>query len=72
MQGGKSPNVLASVIMLIVFAPIYLIALFKVQFFATVKVFGMPLGGFLIWIYYLVVAAMALILVAVINAKEQA
>jgi hypothetical protein len=72
MQGGKSSNVLASIIMLIVFAPIYLVALFRVKFFATAKVAGMPVGGFLIWIYYLVVAAMALILVAVINAKEQA
>jgi hypothetical protein len=72
MQGGKSSNVLASIIMLIVFAPIYLVALFRVKLFATAKVAGMPVGGFLIWIYYLVVAAMALILVAVINAKEQA
>jgi hypothetical protein len=72
MQGGKSSNVLASIIMLIVFAPIYLVALFRVKFFATAKVAGMPVGGFLIWIYYLVVAAMALILVAVINAREQA
>jgi hypothetical protein len=72
MQGGKLSNVLASIIMLIVFAPIYLVALFRVKFFATAKVAGMPVGGFLIWIYYLVVAAMALILVAVINAKEQA
>lgn len=71
MQGGKSSNVLASIIMLIVFAPIYLVALFRVKLFATAKVAGIPVGGFLIWIYYLVVAAMALILVAVINAREQ-
>jgi uncharacterized membrane protein YhaH (DUF805 family) len=59
------------VAMLIVIGPIYLIELLHVPFFATAKIAGIPAGGFLIWIYYLVLAVMSLVISAIINAGEE-
>ena len=61
----------ALIIVLIIFGPIYLVELLKIEAFSTTKVFNIPIGGFIIWIYYLVVAIVALILVSMINARER-
>ena len=61
----------ALIIVLIIFGPIYLIELLKIDAFSTIKVFNIPIGGFIIWIYYLVVALLALVLVSMINAGER-
>jgi hypothetical protein len=71
MGKNGSHNLLAVIIMCVVFGPIYLIELLNIRFFAAAKVFDIPVGGFLLWIYYLVVAFAALILVAIINAREK-
>jgi hypothetical protein len=61
----------ALIIVLIIFGPIYLIELLHIEAFSTTKLFNIPIGGFIIWIYYLVVALVALVLVSMINASER-
>lgn len=71
MKGTKPYNLLVVIVLLIIFGPIYLFEIFNLRFFATTKIFDIPAGGFLIWMYHLVVGVLALVLVAVINAKEK-
>jgi len=71
MEKIHSYTTRALIIVLIIFGPIYLIELLHIKAFSTAKLFNIPIGGFIIWIYYLVAALVALILVSMINASER-
>ncbi len=71
MKATKPYNLLVVIVLLIIFGPMYLFEILNLKFFATAKLFNIPAGGFLIWIYHLVGGVLALVLVAIINARER-
>jgi hypothetical protein len=71
MRNIKKSTTWSLVAMVIIVGPIYIVELLHIDFFATTKIAGIPSGGFLVWIYYLVVAVMSLIIALAVNAGER-